>query len=73
MQAVLEREMGKKKSERRHTAMLRVDEATYEQVSLAASLMRMSIADYASQVLAKAAEVDIKREAGKLAGGKGRG
>lgn len=73
MQVALETLVGKKKSERRHTAMLRVDEQTYEQVSLAASLMRMSIADYASQVLGKAAEIDIKREAGKLAGGKGRG
>jgi hypothetical protein len=72
MHATLELEMGKKKAERRHTAMLRIDSETYERVTLAASLMRMSIADYASGILGRAADVDIKREAAKLAGPKGK-
>lgn len=64
-------EMGKKKSEtRKHTAMMRIDADTLEQVKLAASLMRMTLADYASDVLKKAAAKDIQREAKKLAGGK---
>ena len=62
--------MAKKKSEkRRHTAMMRVDEETLDRTKLAASLMRMSLADYASDVLQKAAERDIAREAKKLASG----
>jgi hypothetical protein len=62
--------MAKKKSEtRKHTAMIRVDAETLQRARLAASLMRMSLADYASDVLAKAAERDIAREAKKLAGG----
>lgn len=73
MPAVLEPStMAKKKSEvRKHTAMMRIEPAALERVKLAASLMRMSAADYASDVLMKAAEEDIKREAKKLAGGKG--
>ena len=35
--------------------------------------MRMSLADYASDVLRKAAEKDIQREAKKLARGEGKG
>ena len=35
--------------------------------------LRRAIADYASAVLRKAADLDIKREAGKLAGPKGKG
>ena len=63
--------MARKKSEaRKHTAMMRVDAGTLERAKLAASLMRMSLADYASDVLAKAAERDIAREARKLAGGR---
>lgn len=66
-------EMAKKKPKRsearRHAAMMRVDAAVLEQAKLAASLMRMSLADYASDVLGKAAERDITREAKKLAGG----
>lgn len=63
--------MTKKKSEaRKHTAMMRVDAHTLEQARLAASLMKMSLADYTSEVLLKAAERDIQREAKKLAGGK---
>jgi hypothetical protein len=70
MQATVGREtMAKKKSEvRKHTAMMRVDPDVMERTKLAASLMRMSMADYASDVLRKAAERDISREAKKLAG-----
>jgi predicted HicB family RNase H-like nuclease len=61
--------MAKKKSEtRRHTAMLRVDDYAHERAALAASLMKMSLADYASMVLLKAADRDIPREAKKLTG-----
>lgn len=61
--------MAKKKSEtRRHQAMMRIDSETLDRVKLAASLMRMSLADYASDTLRKAAEKDISREAKKLAG-----
>lgn len=64
-------EMAKKKSEtRKHTAMMRVDTEALEQFKLAAGLMKMSLADYASNVLRKAAERDVLREAKKLAGGK---
>lgn len=64
--------MGRKRSEeRRHTAMMRVDAEALEQAKLAASLMRMSLADYASAVIKKAAGRDIAREARKLAGGPG--
>jgi predicted HicB family RNase H-like nuclease len=59
----------RKKSEvRKHTAMMRVDADTLEQARLAASLMKMSLADYASVVLRKAAAKDISREARKLTG-----
>lgn len=73
MQDTLERtDVAQKKSEtRRHTAMMRIDSETLERAKLAASLMRKSLADYATDVLAKAAERDIQREAGKLAKGKG--
>jgi hypothetical protein len=68
MVVVAERAMGRKKSEeRRHTGMLRVDAATLDRAKLASSLMRMSLADWATEVLAKAAERDITREARKLA------
>lgn len=61
---------GKKKSEvRKHTAMMRIDPTTLDQAKLAASLMRMSLADYASMALARAAAQDISREAKKLAKG----
>ncbi len=70
MLATVERPpMAKKKSEvRKHTAMMRVESDTLERAKLAASLMRMSLADYASDVLRKAADRDIAREAKKLAG-----
>lgn len=62
----------KKSEERKHTAMMRVDAETLDRAKLAASLMRKSLADYASEVLGKAAEKDIAREAKKLAkGGEG--
>lgn len=62
--------MAKKKSEvRKHTAMMRVDSATLDRAKLAAALVGVSLADYASDVLGKAAERDIAREAKKLAGG----
>lgn len=62
--------MAKKKSEkRRHTAMMRIDSETLERVKIAASLMRTTLADYASDVLRKAADRDIAREAKKLTGG----
>ena len=60
----------KKKSEtRKHTGMMRVDADALDRAKLASSLMRMSLADYASDLLRKAAEKDIAREAKKLAGG----
>lgn len=60
--------MSQKKSEsRRHAAAIRVDASILDRVKLAASLMRVSLADYASGVLAREAEHDIAREAGKLA------
>lgn len=73
MRATLERtNVAQKKSEtRKHTAMMRVDSGVLDRAKLAASLMRMSLADYATDVLSKAAEKDIQREAGKLAKGKG--
>lgn len=62
--------MARKKSEvRRHTAMMRVDAVALERAKLAASLMKMSLADYASDILKKQADKDIGREAKKLAGG----
>jgi predicted HicB family RNase H-like nuclease len=62
--------MAKKKSEkRRHTAMMRVDAETLDKAKVAASMMRMSLADYASEALRKAAERDIAREAKKWTGG----
>lgn len=75
MQVTLEcEEMAKKKAEksevRRHTAMMRVDAETLERAKKAASLMGMSLADYASDVLKKASDRDIVREARKLTGGK---
>jgi hypothetical protein len=69
--AIGDEAMAKKKPKsevRRHTAMMRVDAETLEQTRLAASLMKMSLADYASVVLKKAAARDISREARKLTG-----
>lgn len=61
--------MAQKKSEaRRHTAMMRIDAETLDRAKLAASMMRKSLADYASEALRKAADKDIAREARKLAG-----
>ena len=59
----------KKSEERRHTAMMRVDADTLERAKKAAALMGMSLADYASDVLRKASDRDIAREARKLAKG----
>src|SRR4051812_30833805 len=62
--------MAKKKSEaRKHTAMIRVDSDALDRAKLASSLMRMSLADWVSDLIRKAAEKDIAREAKKLAGG----
>lgn len=62
--------MARKKSEsRKHTAMMRIDPEALERAKLAASLMKMSLADWSSDVLRKAADRDIAREAKKLAGG----
>lgn len=65
----------RKKSEvRRHGGMTRIDLGVLERARLAASLMRMSLADYVTEVVRKAAEQDINREAKKLAKGpKGKG
>jgi predicted HicB family RNase H-like nuclease len=61
--------MAKKKSEaRKHTAMIRVDEEARERATKAASLMGMSLADYASAVLKKTADRDLLREAKKITG-----
>lgn len=60
----------RKKSEvRKHTAMARMDPEVHERATLAASLMKMSLADYISDVVRKAADKDIQREAKKLTGG----
>jgi hypothetical protein len=61
----------KRSEARKHTAMLRVDADTLDRAKLAASLMRLSLADYASDVLLRQAEKDIAREARKLAGTEG--
>ena len=62
--------MAKKKSEkRRHTGILRINSDVLLKAKKAASLMEMTLADYATDVLSKAAEKDLKREGGKLAGG----
>lgn len=72
MQGTIEREpmaKKKKKSEsRKHTGMMRVNAQALERFKLAASLMRMSLADYVSEVLVKTADRDIAREAKKLTG-----
>jgi hypothetical protein len=60
----------RKKSEvRKHTAMIRVDEHTRKRTMLAASMMEMSLAEFASKELLEIAERVISREAKKLAGG----
>jgi predicted HicB family RNase H-like nuclease len=59
---------GKKSEARKHTAMLRVDAEVHARAMLAASLMKMSLADYASDVLGKAAARDVLREAKKITG-----
>ncbi len=61
--------MAKKKSEtRKHPALIRVSDEALEATKLAASLMKISLADYASAILLKTADRDIKREVRKLTG-----
>lgn len=65
--------MAKKKSKsetRKHTALARMDADALEQAKLAASLMRMSVADYLSDLVRRYAGKDITREAKKLTGEK---
>lgn len=59
----------KSSESRKHTGVARMDRATLERAMLAASLMRMSLADYLTQLVAKHVETDISREAKKLTGG----
>jgi hypothetical protein len=47
---------------------IRMDSAVHERAALAASMMKMSLADYVTEVLRKAADRDIVREAKKLTG-----
>jgi hypothetical protein len=56
----------KKSESRKHEGVLRVDRHALERAKLAASMMKKSLADYASDVLLKAADKDIEREAKKL-------
>jgi hypothetical protein len=68
-----EETMAKKKAKsetRKHTALARVDPEALERAKLAASLMRMSVADYLSDLIRRFAGKDITREAKKLAEGK---
>lgn len=53
---------------RRHTAMVRIDSATLERAKLAASMMKMTLSDYVSELVKTASDRDIAREAKKLAG-----
>jgi hypothetical protein len=63
-------EMAKKKSEtRKHTAMMRVDAEALAIARKAASLMEMSLADYASNLLRTHGSKDIEREAKKFTKG----
>ena len=63
-------QMAKKKSEQRqHTAIARLRAETLTKAKKAASLMELSLADWMDDVVAKAAERDLKREGKKLAGG----
>jgi hypothetical protein len=60
--------MAKKKSEvRKHTAMIRVSDEARDEAQMAASMLRMSLADYASDILLKTARKDIACVAKKLA------
>lgn len=59
----------KKSETRRHTAMMRVDAETLARARTAASMMRVTLADYVSDVLRKAADRDIAAGAKKLVGG----
>jgi hypothetical protein len=72
MPTVMDRTMPtpkKSKSEvRRHTAMVRIEGATLERAKLAASLMKMTVSDYVSDLVKAASDRDISREAKKLAG-----
>lgn len=62
--------MAKKKSEaRKHTAMARLEADALEQARLAANLMRMSLADYLTDLVRKHSPEDIEREAKKLTKG----
>jgi predicted HicB family RNase H-like nuclease len=56
----------KKSESRKHEGVLRVDKETLERAKIAASLMKKSLADYASEGLRKLADKDIDREAKKL-------
>ena len=64
--------MAKKKSEvRRHSAVARITPETLEQAKLAASLMKLPLAEYVDDVVKKAADRDVDREVSKLAKKKG--
>jgi predicted HicB family RNase H-like nuclease len=70
--AVEDEAMARKKSEtRRHTGMMRVDATVLARAKLAASMTGMALADYVSDVLRKASDRDIEREAKRLAKGTG--
>jgi hypothetical protein len=60
----------KKKSDvRRHSAVARIDPEVLERAKIAASLMRTTLADYITDIVRKAADRDIEREAKKLTKG----
>lgn len=58
-----------KSETRKHTGMIRVGSAQLEKARLAASMMRMSLADYMTNMIDKYAQQDIEREAKKLTKG----
>jgi hypothetical protein len=74
MQATAEHDaMPKKKQKsesRKHTGMLRIDAHALEQAKVAAGMMKLTLAEWASDVILKAAERDMNREARKIVEGK---
>ena len=56
----------KKSESRKHTGMLRIDALALEQAKVAAGMMKKTLAEWASDVILKAAERDMNREARKI-------
>lgn len=57
----------KKAESRKHAAAVRIEGEALEQARLAAGLLKISLAQYVTQVVAKAASEDVEREVRKLA------